>query len=353
MKDGAGAHLPATVLWIEDEQDLREILADELVDAGYDVVQAANGKDALHRLKDCRPDLILCDIAMPVMDGYELLRQIRESRADLSDVPFVFLSAQDGSSQIVQGKYAGADDYLVKPVNFELMLATIAARIRQVRRVRQAPTGVASQGGHPADAAGGHVVFHRLARMFNLITAGVVLLDREGNTQFANLAAQRLLHDCAESGGSVFTAAGMQSLLTSSTLRDVIGAGLRGDDYTSFVSLPRQKGLRDLLVTLCALDGVGAAVGDPVAALFICADGRGESAPLKALESLFRLTQAEGRVAWAFAQGKRPEQIAESFDISLTTVAFHKRNIFQKTHTNRQADLIALLLTLPALLDAD
>ena len=95
-----------------------------------------NGQDALDRLEDCRPDLILCDIAMPVMDGYALLRVIRESMTDLADVPFVFLSAQDGSDQIAQGKYAGADDYLVKPVNFDLMLATIAARLRQVQRVR-------------------------------------------------------------------------------------------------------------------------------------------------------------------------------------------------------------------------
>src|SRR5690606_10899134 len=115
----------ATILCVEDEGDLREILAEELEDAGYAVVQAAHGKEALQRLGECRPDLILCDIAMPVMDGYELLRLIREQMTDLSDVPFVFLTAQDGSGQITQGKHAGAADYLVKPINFDLMLATI------------------------------------------------------------------------------------------------------------------------------------------------------------------------------------------------------------------------------------
>src|SRR5690554_535978 len=117
---------------------MRDILAAELLDAGYQVAQAANGRQALDVLCNFRPDLILCDIALPVMDGYELLRSVRQTRPDLSDVPFVFLSAQDGSGQITQGKHAGADDYLVKPVNFELMLATIAARLRQVQRIRNA-----------------------------------------------------------------------------------------------------------------------------------------------------------------------------------------------------------------------
>lgn len=352
MKQAVVDGTQATILWVEDEQDLREILAEELVDAGYAVVQAVNGQDALHRLKDCRPDLILCDIAMPVMDGYELLRLIRETMAHLADVPFVFLSAQDGSDQITQGKYAGADDYLVKPVNFDLMLATIAARIRQVLRVRNTLTSDTDRVVDPAGAArqvGGHA-FHRLARMFNLITAGVVLLDREGRTQFANISAQRLVSDCADSVAmGVFSAGGIHGFQgSSSVIRAAIDAGLNGREYTEFLSLPRRNGQRDLLVTICALDCVEMDDDDPAAALFISAGGRDEPAPVKALDSLFKLTPTEGRVAWAFAQGLRPDQIAETFDISLTTVAFHKRNIFQKTHTNRQADLIALLLTLPA-----
>jgi len=349
MKEMEVDNFPATILWVEDEQHLREILADELEDAGYGVVQAVNGQDALHRLRSCHPDLILCDIAMPAMDGYELLRQIRETMDELSDVPFVFLSAQDGSEQITQGKYAGADDYLVKPVNFELMLATIAARIRQVRRVREKLAGDTATGNESRAAGHGKQAYHRLDRMFNLISAGVVLLDSEGKIQFANLAAQRLMQDCVDPVGlAMFNAGEVQSFRVASLVRDAIKAGLHGSDYTEFMSLPRRNGQRDLLVTICALDAAGAASGDPVAALFICADGRDEPVPLRALESLFKLTPAEARVAWAFAQGLRPDQIAETFGISLTTVAFHKRNVFQKTHTNRQADLIALLLTLPA-----
>ena len=357
MRAIATRGMPATILWVEDEQDLREILAEELADAGYIVVQAVNGRDALRCLRDCRPDLILCDIAMPVMDGYELLRHIRETRADLADIPFVFLSAQDGSGQITHGKYAGADDYLVKPVNFDLMLATIAARLRQVQRVRDKLAAEGGQAGGAAGAEGdvfGDHVLHRLARMLNLITAGVVLLGRDGRMQFANLAAQKLMLEGAGPGSpGTFSAGGLQGLLASSFVRDALQAGLNGEDHTEFLSLPRRNGQRDLLITICALSSTGTEDDGPVAALFICADGREEPAPLKALESLFKLTPAEGRVAWAFAQGLRPDQIAETFGVSSTTIAFHKRNIFQKTHTHRQADLIALLLTLPASVDAE
>lgn len=358
MKERIKQNTQATILWVEDEPDLREILTEELLDAGYNVVQAINGQDALRQLKNCRPDLILCDIAMPVMDGYALLQLLRETMSDLSDVPFVFLSAQNDSNQIIQGKYAGADDYLIKPVNFDLMLATIAARLRQVQRVRSTLNNDSNSLDETGDtlSQNGSPTFQRLARMFNLITAGVILLDQNGQIQFANTSAQRLLFECIDpvtksifNIGKLLEFNGLFSLI-----RTALSASLNGQEHTEFLSIPRINEQRDLLVTICTLhdnrsdDDCSAAV-----ALFISASGNNEPIPAKALESLFKLTPTEGRIAWAFAQGLRSEQIAERFDISLTTVAFHKRNIFQKTNTNRQADLIALLLTLPACINQE
>lgn len=358
MEESINQNAQATILWVEDEPDLREILTEELLDAGYNVVQAINGQDALRQLKSCHPDLILCDIAMPVMDGYALLQLLRDTMSDLSDVPFVFLSAQDGSDQIIQGKYAGADDYLVKPVNFDLMLATIAARLREVQRVRNT---LSDDSSHPVKAVNAlhqssNPDFQRLARIFNLITAGVILLDRDGRIQFANTSAQRLLFECIDPvTKSIFD---VDNILEFnglfSLIRTALGASLSGKEHTEFLSVPRVNEQRDLLITVCTLHDISS-VDDCSAAvaLFISAGGHNEPIPVKALESLFKLTPTEGRIAWAFAQGLRSEQIAERFDISLTTVAFHKRNIFQKTNTNRQADLIALLLTLPACINQE
>lgn len=329
------------ILWVEDEPDMREILADELLDAGYSVVQAAHGLEALKLLHNrLQPDLILCDIAMPLMGGYELLESVRTTLPTLSHVPFVFLSAQDGSEQISQGKYAGADDYLVKPVNFDLMLATISARLRQVRRMQtQAPT----------------TTVQHLTRMFNLITAGILLLNHKGQVLFFNTAAQRLLADCNElSALGLDHANHLQgAYISSSLINKALQASSTGSEYTEFLSLSRHNELRDLLMTICSLGPLEEIHKTPAVALFISASERTTPPPLKALERLFTLTPTEAQIAWAFAQGLRPENIAKQFSISATTVAFHKRNIFQKTHTNRQADLIALLLTLPASQESD
>lgn len=342
------------ILWVEDDEDLRDILAIELQDAGYRVAQAENGRQALKLLESFSPDLILCDIAMPIMDGYELLREVRQSHTDLVDVPFVFLSAQDGSGQITQGKYAGADDYLIKPVNFELMLATIAARLRQVQLIRHAHSPFRTTAKHKSiwpnaiDSKG----IEYLSRMFNLITAGIVLLDAQREVLFTNIAARRLLQDCIDFSTHDNKNMGVlpSALAASQQVRTAVQAGKQGKEYIDYLSLTRRNAQRDALVTVCSLDYQGVDEA-PAAVLFISAKPKNEQAPLKALEALFQLTPSEGRVAWAFAQGLRAEQIAENFHIALTTVAFHKRNIFLKTHTNRQADLVALLLTLPATVD--
>lgn len=202
----------ALILCVEDEESLRRDIADELAEAGYAVLEASNGREALDLLSNIHPDLILCDISMPGLNGYELLKMVQNRRPDFIDIPFVFLSALGDPREIVEGKRLGADDYLVKPVDFDLLLATVHARLRQVARIRSA---------RPVDSI--------------------------------------------------------------------------GTDATT-------------------------------------------------LSASYGLTPAEARIALALVEGKQLAQIAADFDISRTTVAFHLRNIFQKTGTSRQAELVALFL---------
>jgi DNA-binding NarL/FixJ family response regulator len=200
------------VLCVEDEETLRRDIADELAEAGYVVLEASNGREALDLLSDTRPDLILCDISMPCINGYEMLKAVQARGSDYIDIPFVFLSALGDPREIVEGKRLGADDYLVKPVDYDLLLATVHARLRQVARIRSA---------HPVN---------------------------------------------------------------------------------------------------------------------------GMSTDMATLSASYGLTPAEARIALALVEGKQLAQIAIFFEISRTTVAFHMRNIFQKTGTSRQAELVALLL---------
>jgi len=127
----------ARILCVEDEADIREDLAFELIEAGYEVSTAGNGKEALQAIKKKKPDLILCDISMPVMDGRQFVGEIRENHPGLSRTPIVFLSALTDRKEVIIGKKMGADDYLVKPVDYGVLLATVEARLREVGRVEE------------------------------------------------------------------------------------------------------------------------------------------------------------------------------------------------------------------------
>ena len=123
------------ILCVEDEELILGDLVDELVDAGYEAIPACNGVEALAILKTVRPDLILCDIMMPEMDGPTLLKRIRETMPELARVPFIFLTARASRDDIIEGKRAGADDYLTKPLDFDMLMATLESRLGEVSRM--------------------------------------------------------------------------------------------------------------------------------------------------------------------------------------------------------------------------
>lgn len=126
----------AKILCVEDERMLLQDLKEELEDANYDVITAENGHAALDLLLTEKPDLIICDMMMPKMDGPALLEHLRSSRATFDDVPFIFLTAKATRDDLVKGKRLGVDDYLTKPVDYDLLLATVEASLGQIRRIR-------------------------------------------------------------------------------------------------------------------------------------------------------------------------------------------------------------------------
>lgn len=123
-----------TVLCVEDEQLLLGDLVGELEDAGYRAVPARNGREAVDLLETLKPDLIICDVMMPEMDGPSLLKHIREHLPKLDAVPFIFLTARSTREDVIDGKRLGADDYLTKPIDYDLLLATIEARLSGLER---------------------------------------------------------------------------------------------------------------------------------------------------------------------------------------------------------------------------
>ncbi|CUA82574.1 EAL domain, c-di-GMP-specific phosphodiesterase class I (or its enzymatically inactive variant) [Gulbenkiania indica] len=126
----------ATILCVEDEVEIREMIVEELGFAGYTVLQAGDGVEALALFEAHHPDLVITDVGMPRMNGFELLAAVTGRKDGLEDTPFVMLTALADRQNQIQGRTLGADDYLTKPVDFDLLLATVAARL--AKRARQA-----------------------------------------------------------------------------------------------------------------------------------------------------------------------------------------------------------------------
>ena len=104
----------AKILIAEDERDIRDLVAFTLRFAGHEVFAAANGEEAVEMAPNVNPDIILMDVRMPRMTGYEACKVMKQN-PDLRDIPVVFLSAKGQEAEIQQGLDAGAEEYLLKP----------------------------------------------------------------------------------------------------------------------------------------------------------------------------------------------------------------------------------------------
>jgi len=104
----------AKILIAEDERDIRDLVAFTLRFAGHEVFAASNGEEAVELAPKVNPDLILMDVRMPRMTGYEACKILKED-PNLKDIPVVFLSAKGQENEIQQGLASGAEDYLLKP----------------------------------------------------------------------------------------------------------------------------------------------------------------------------------------------------------------------------------------------
>jgi DNA-binding response OmpR family regulator len=123
------------ILLVDDDPNLTKVVCLALTEAGYEVHIAANGVDGLHELYQWRPDLVMLDVMMPRMDGWETCRRIRE----LSAVPIVMLTAKSALPDEVKGLNIGADLYITKPFVIEVLIARIEALLRRSRLAMEQP----------------------------------------------------------------------------------------------------------------------------------------------------------------------------------------------------------------------
>ena len=137
------------ILLVEDDPSIRAALGLALEDEGYVVLQAPNGRVGLSMVNSEQPDLVLLDLRLPDISGFEVCREIRQK----STVPIIMVTAQTDTHDLVAGLEAGADDYVTKPVNIKELAARIRAALRRLVRESSGPS--------PDVAHFGNVELHR------------------------------------------------------------------------------------------------------------------------------------------------------------------------------------------------
>ncbi|MCC5976053.1 MAG: response regulator [Rubellimicrobium sp.] len=314
----------ALILWCADAQPGDDEIAALMRGDGYRVVTARTLPDLLDALVRDTPDLILCDTSFPGLDSFDDLSRFRREFPHLAHVPLILISEAPRIAARIEGKRAGADDYLSRGTDPALLLSTLAARLRQSARARAGLLNSAGIG----------------RNLIDLLSVGVLVFDTAGSLIEANAPAQAALD---EAPGPILDAlADPVRTLAARAAREDRGDG--GEDL-SMTLLLDEGAARLAQLHACPAEPDN---GVPAMVMAFVTDATART-PLtpEALADLFSLTPTEARVARHLAGGLRADEIAQEMGIAPTTIAFHLRNIFGKTGTHRQADLVALLLSLP------
>jgi len=131
-----------TILCIEDDRETATLIAEELVDRGFAVSVAHDGREGLAAILRQTPDLVLCDISMPFMSGFDVLDHLTEIAPGFGYMPFVFLTALTDREHELKGRQLGADDYITKPIDFDVLVAIVNARLARAPRNESWPNPV-------------------------------------------------------------------------------------------------------------------------------------------------------------------------------------------------------------------
>ena len=224
-----------TILLIEDNDLIRENTAEILELAGYHVVTAENGKVGVEQALAAKPDLVICDIMMPVLDGYGVLH-IFNQNPQLSGVPFIFLTAKTERTDQRRGMELGADDYLTKPFDEAELLSAITGRLNRFQHLKP---------DYNLQAEGLHEFLHDAEVVGNLESLSV---DRRVHTVRRK---QDIYVEGDEPIRLYFLKAGrVKTVKTTSAGKELITGIYSGGDFFGYLPLLTQTSYDDSAVAL-------------------------------------------------------------------------------------------------------
>ena len=129
----------ARLLCIDDEQRILDLLVEELRDHGFEVRGLTTSARAIEEIQAFKPNLVVCDIMMPPPSGFDLLEQIRGRNDHIASILFIFLSALGDRVEVLKGRRLGADDFVTKPIDFEMLAEIIKSRLNRSPQNRTVP----------------------------------------------------------------------------------------------------------------------------------------------------------------------------------------------------------------------
>jgi DNA-binding NarL/FixJ family response regulator len=296
-----GAQTSGTILIVDDTPESLAFMNEALAGAGYTVLVAMDGEQALNIARLMTPDLILMDGVMPRMDGFETCRALKAS-PDSEDVPVIFLTGLSDSSDVLKGLEAGGVDYLTKPVNLDEMLARVQVHLSTAMKTKSARRALEEMG-QPAFAC-----------------------DVNGTLLWATRVAEELLESTGadlESWGPVLSR-DLPSWLTRSPERN---ATLRLTSEQAEVSVRY--------------------LGRPLPGEYLMRFVLNEEvAARQALQAAFDLTDRETQVLFWLSRGKTNQEIAQILEVSPRTVNKHLEPVFRKLGVENRTAAVATALAI-------
>lgn len=318
-----------TILVVDDDPEILRILESPLVRDGHGVHLAENGAQALSYLQRKRVDLILSDVDMPSMNGYELVRLVKED-PNTAEIPFLFFSAHDDISDRLKGLELGANDYISKPfLPKEVCLRVRNVLGQQAKRVeRQASVMVAA---------------------LDLIQLGIVVVSDREEVTMANGTARKIL----EQKDGLYL---LKNKLCASTVAETRRIEALISEARSLanrfdpskinpIRLRRPSLRRDFALIALPLD-IGETLNIEVSVIgIVIHDPETTNTPsVELLINTYSFTKAEAKVASLLIQGKSISEICDELEVSRNTVCTHLKKLYVKTDTQRQSEFTHFLL---------
>ncbi|KZZ10337.1 DNA-binding response regulator [Oleibacter sp. HI0075] len=296
-----GATTSGTILIVDDTPESLAFMNEALAGAGYTVLVAMDGEQALNIARLMTPDLILMDGVMPRMDGFETCRALKAS-PDSEDVPVIFLTGLSDSSDVLKGLEAGGVDYLTKPVNLDEMLARVQVHLSTAMKTKSARRALEEMG-QPAFAC-----------------------DVNGTLLWATRVAEELL------GSTGVELASWQPVLS----QDLPAWLTRSPERNAMLRLTSDQ-------AEVSVRYLGRPLPGEYLMRFVLNE---EVAARKALQAAFDLTDRETQVLFWLSRGKTNQEIAQILEMSPRTVNKHLEPVFRKLGVENRTAAVATALAI-------